>query len=293
MQALGEHGPSAVYTPAQVLPNPASSFGFHGGVLSPTPMSSPSSRITVVNLHGTPPTKDAELPAVSGAEPAEDDRRAADSPMRGPRRRGRPRLGRAVARDLSRDEEILKIAVEVVWRKGFAGTKLSDIAEAAGIVKGSLYHYFDSKEEIYARLVNNVRALFESDTGLESGDSAIERLEQFIRSRVDVIQRHPLEIALLNRDLVRMKGAIGDWAREGPKKNFSIVRKIIIQGQKEGAFRAADPDLVASMILGVLAHLPNWYQDGQQTQSDDLIREVFEYLLGGIVAQPGGRRVVR
>jgi AcrR family transcriptional regulator len=230
----------------------------------------------------------AQLPAHDGPEkrvgPA--DRRAPDSPMRGGltgRRRGRPRLGKAVARDLSRDEEILKIAVEVVWRRGFAGTKLSDIAEAAGIVKGSLYHYFDSKEEIYARLVNNVRSLFEGEDDQLATGTAIERLEHFIRSRVAVILQHPLEIALLNRDLVRMKGAIGDWAREGPKKNFAVIRKIILQGQKEGMFRAADPDLVSSMILGVLAHVPNWYHREHPAQPEELMREVLEYALGGIV----------
>lgn len=201
------------------------------------------------------------------------------------RRRGRPRLGRAVARDLSRDEEILQIAVEVVWRKGFAGTKLSDIAEAAGIVKGSLYHYFDSKEEIYARLVNNVRALFEGETDLDTSGSAVERLELFVRSRVNVILQHPLEIALLNRDLVRMKGAIGDWAREGPRKNFAVIRKIVLQGQKDGSFRAADPDLVSSMILGVLAHVPNWYHRDHPSQPEELLREVLEYVMGGIRAR--------
>ncbi|MGH8516280.1 MAG: TetR/AcrR family transcriptional regulator [Panacagrimonas sp.] len=214
------------------------------------------------------------------------DRRAPDSPMRGGltgRRRGRPRLGKAVARDLSRDEEILKIAVEVVWRRGFAGTKLSDIAEAAGIVKGSLYHYFDSKEEIYARLVNNVRSLFDGEANQLVAGTAVERLDHFIRSRVAVILQHPLEIALLNRDLVRMKGAIGDWAREGPKKNFAVIRKIILQGQKEGVFRPADPDLVSSMILGVLAYVPNWYHREHPAQPEELMREVLEYALGGVV----------
>ncbi|TDU28738.1 TetR family transcriptional regulator [Panacagrimonas perspica] len=190
-----------------------------------------------------------------------------------------------MARDLSRDEEILQIAVEVVWRKGFAGTKLSDIAEAAGIVKGSLYHYFDSKEEIYARLVNNVRALFEGEADLDTSGSAIERLELFVRSRVTIILQHPLEIALLNRDLVRMKGAIGDWAREGPRKNFAVIRKIVLQGQKDGSFRAADPDLVSSMILGVLAHVPNWYHRDHPSQPEELLREVLEYVMGGIRAR--------
>jgi len=243
----------------------------------------PISPRVVSILHGQP-ASDVKGSSVPPALNPADGQSSAEATQDGPsgRRRGRPRLGRAVARDLSRDEEILQIAVEVVWRKGFAGTKLSDIAEAAGIVKGSLYHYFDSKEEIYARLVNNVRSLFEGETDLDTSGSAVERLEQFVRSRVNVILRHPLEIALLNRDLVRMKGAIGDWAREGPRKNFAVIRKIVLQGQKDGSFRAADPDLVSSMILGVLAHVPNWYHRDHPSQPDELMREVLEYVLGGI-----------
>src|SRR3546814_6062540 len=64
------------------------------------------------------------------------------------RRRGRPRQGKAMARNLPRDEEILKIAAEVLYKKGFDSARLDDIAREAGIVKGSLYHYFGSKEEI-------------------------------------------------------------------------------------------------------------------------------------------------
>lgn len=249
----------------------------------------------VVSLHD-PAASEAEERSTSNPTPEATERRLPSSPgailqeTATGRRRGRPRLGRAVARDLSRDEEILKIAVEVVWRKGFSGTKLSDIAEAAGIVKGSLYHYFDSKEEIYARLVNNVRSLFDNEADLSAEGTAVERLEQFIRSRVEVILRHPLEIALLNRDLVRMKGVIGDWAREGPKKNFAVIRKIVLQGQKEGHFRAADPDLVAAMILGVLAHVPNWYHRDHPAQPEELMREVVEYVLGGIVVSRNGSR---
>src|SRR5262245_22773000 len=94
----------------------------------------------------------------------------ADSAPRRPR--GRPRHGDPVARDLARDEEILRIAAEVIWKKGFAGAKLDDIAAAAGIVKGSLYHYFESKEEIYDRLIKNVRGTLDFEAEVKSDKPA-------------------------------------------------------------------------------------------------------------------------
>lgn len=203
-----------------------------------------------------------------------------------PRKRGRPRLGKAVARDLSRDEEILKIAAEVVWRKGFSGTKLSDIAEAAGIVKGSLYHYFDSKEEIYERIVNNVRGMLDFDAEFEGDSPAAERLERFVRRHLEVIFRYPVEVALLVRDLVRMKGPAGDWAREGPKRRQQALRLLILQGQKEGSFRAVDTDAVASAIQGIFSHVPTWYRDSDRRDAGALTDELTEYVLTGLLKEP-------
>ena len=187
-----------------------------------------------------------------------------------------------MARELSRDEEILKIAAEVVWQKGFSGTKLSDIAEAAGIVKGSLYHYFDSKEEIYERLVSNVRGMLDFEPAVDDGAVAAERLERFVRARLEVTLQYPLEVALLARDLVRMKGPTGDWARQGPKKYFQTLRQLILQGQKEGAFRAVDPDVVAAMIQGVFSHLPTWYRASGREDAAILVTEMTEYIMAGL-----------
>lgn len=234
-------------------------------------------RSKVVPLHEGPMENDGTL----ASDPPAAAPETAPAPDR-PRPRGRPRLGQAVARDLSRDEEILKIAVGVVWRKGFAGTKLSDIAEAAGIVKGSLYHYFDSKEEIYERLVRNVRSLFEVEAASEGSGSALEKLEGFLRTQLDIILKHPMEIALLSRDLVRMRGPAGDWAREGPKRQFALLRKLVLQGQKEGSVRASDPDMTASMILGVLSHVPTWYRPGEQADPEGLINEIVDFVRIGI-----------
>ncbi|HKY91117.1 MAG TPA: TetR/AcrR family transcriptional regulator [Nevskiaceae bacterium] len=221
------------------------------------------------------------------AEPAAPDDAAIAEPA--VKKRGRPRLGKAVARDLSRDEEILRIAAEVVWKKGFSGTKLGDIAEAAGIVKGSLYHYFDSKEEIYERLVENVRGMLDFDAEVKGTAPAADRLGHLVRTRLSTTVQYPLEVALLVRELIHMKGPAGEWAREDPKKYFNAIRQIIIQGQKEGTFRAVDPDIIASVIHGIFAHLPNWYRRGGRIEPDALTDEVTEYILAGLL-KPGARK---
>src|SRR5690349_16441319 len=110
------------------------------------------------------------------------------------RRPGRPRQGDAVARHLPRDEEILKIAAEVFYNDGFEGAKLDEIARRAGIVKGSLYHYFDSKEHIYERLVDTILELMKVDERVPRGLSPDEHLATMVRRQVTLIVTHPVEV---------------------------------------------------------------------------------------------------
>ena len=69
------------------------------------------------------------------------------------RGRGRPRLGKPVARHLPRDEEILRIAAVVFHRKGYEATKVEDVAREAGLVRGSIYNYFRTKEDLYRKIL--------------------------------------------------------------------------------------------------------------------------------------------
>jgi AcrR family transcriptional regulator len=198
------------------------------------------------------------------------------------RKRGRPRKGKAVGRDLPRDEELLKIAAEVLYKKGFESARLDDIAREAGIVKGSLYHYFGSKDEIYERLVNNVRGRINFEEEIKGKAPAADRLSHLLRTRLETTVEYPLEVGLLARELVRMNGPAGEWAREDPKRYFVAIRQIIIQGQKERAFRPVDPDIMASVIFGILAHLPTWYRLGGRIRPDALVDEIAEFIMAGL-----------
>ncbi|HLY56601.1 MAG TPA: TetR/AcrR family transcriptional regulator [Stellaceae bacterium] len=205
------------------------------------------------------------------------------------RQRGRPRLGDAVARELPRDEEILRIAANVLYKKGFDEARLDDIAREAGIVKGSLYHYFSSKEEIYERLVSNVRGRINFEEEVKGKAPADDRLTHLLRTRLETTVEYPLEILLLTRALVRIPGPVGDWARADPKRYFVAIRQIIIQGQKEGKFRAVDPDIIASVIIGILAHLPTWYRLGGRIRPDALVDELLDFIMMALKpAKPQG-----
>ena len=72
-------------------------------------------------------------------------------------------------------------------------------------------------------------------------------------------------------------------ARQDPKNYFNAVRQIILQGQKEEAFRAVDPDAIASTIVGILANVPAWYRLGGRIPPDILVDEITDFVMNGLL----------
>ncbi|WP_235490550.1 helix-turn-helix domain-containing protein, partial [Frankia sp. AvcI1] len=55
----------------------------------------------------------------------------------------------------NREAEILQAALEIFARKGYAAASIQDVADAVGVLKGSLYHYIDSKEDLLFQIFDN------------------------------------------------------------------------------------------------------------------------------------------
>src|SRR6476660_6492476 len=101
------------------------------------------------------------------------------------RAEGRSRgCSRAMKAGTQREEEILSAAARIFREKGYHGTSVRDIAESVGLLKGSLYHYIRSKEELLARLFEG--ALEETVRELEEIAAreapASERLRAMVRA---------------------------------------------------------------------------------------------------------------
>jgi AcrR family transcriptional regulator len=202
-------------------------------------------------------------------------------------RRGRPRQGKAVARHLERDEELLVIAAEVFYELGFKGTRLDDIATEAGIAQGSLYHYFDSKEHIYQRLVESIQCSFDAELDIPDSLEPSKRLEAFARARATQVAHNPIELGIFARQMVKMDGPIGNWARQLARTDLATLRTIILQGQKSGVFRPGDPDVLARLVMGSWIYLVEWYRPPAAQTPEAIADEVVEFVMTSLCAPPG------
>jgi AcrR family transcriptional regulator len=161
-----------------------------------------------------------------------------------------------------RREKILSAAVHLFASRGLAGTKISDIAHAAGMSQGLVYHYYASKEEVFVHLIESAfRKLNSACTALLNDPSpphvkiarALEVLIEGFRENRDASRYHLLIATATASD------AIPDEARRIIEKEnaypYEVMEELFRQGVSEGTVHNHDPRELATLfwttILGL------------------------------------------
>lgn len=157
--------------------------------------------------------------------------------------------------------ELLKVATTVFFRKGYDGASLQDVADELGIMKGSLYYYIRSKEDIlfvllsraYGEGLENALALSRRD------GTALERLQGLIIGHVEFIGAHVRETAIFLRDLKCLPEERQQEIIGGDITYIGIFRDLLREGQRDGSIRMTiDTDMTATLILGSLNSVFRW-----------------------------------
>ncbi|HET9732310.1 MAG TPA: TetR/AcrR family transcriptional regulator [Acidimicrobiales bacterium] len=168
-----------------------------------------------------------------------------------------------MAADGARREEILTTAAALFASSGLQ-TSLKEIADACGILPGSLYHHFDSKEAIVIELVQRYRDDLDrvakeavGDVRLPSSRPAAARIMELGRSIADCGVRHRAALLLT---LYEPPAVLGDelvhLARQTPTEIESAMIEIVRQGRAAGEMRpGVDPALLAERLCQSMLHV--------------------------------------
>ena len=153
-----------------------------------------------------------------------------------------------------RRQEILEAALQLFIRKGYAGTKVGDIADAVGMSTGLMFHYFESKEKLYEELVR----LGASGPTAVLGAHFSTPLE-FFETTTEGIFSAIEQSSFVASMFVLMSQAT--FHENGPQSARDMVHafdaitptvEIIKQGQREGSIRAGDPTALAVAYWGAI-----------------------------------------
>ena len=158
-------------------------------------------------------------------------------------------MAEAKAPPIDKRRNILDAAIKVFARQGFHSTRVSDIADEAGVAYGLVYHYFKSKDEVLNELFVErwsllLAAIDEAD---RAGGTHRERLALVAAFIVDSYRHEPELMKVIIVEVTRAANSFGRTHLPEIRRAYDSITKIVADGQDAGAFRRDIDAAFASM----------------------------------------------
>ncbi|ORA62964.1 TetR/AcrR family transcriptional regulator [Mycobacteroides franklinii] len=211
-----------------------------------------------------------------------------------PRKRTPPELSDTKAqRTRSR---ILDAAAHVLSVKGYAGTRLTDVAEYAELQAPAIYYYFPSREDLIEEVmfcgISDLRRFLQDELKeLPRSTSPMDRIMAAVQSHL----RHELELSDYARASIRNSGQIPEHLRARQRKEEAaytrIWRQLMNDAVAEGQIRSdLNAPLAQALVMGALNWAAEWW-DPRRSSIDTIVSNAQIFVRHGLSSpQPKSRR---
>ena len=199
---------------------------------------------------------------------------------------------------IDKRRQILDAAIRVFARQGFHATRVSDIADEAGVAYGLVYHYFKSKDEVLNELFSErwsllLAAIEETDREGASPRAKLEGVAGFI---VDSYRHDPELMKVIIVEVTRAANSFGRTHLPEIRQAYDLVAEIVSDAQEAGEFRDdVDPNFAALVFYGAIEQLLTGWIFGSLPGSDEDMerakRLVIETICDGLEPRPVGDAV--
>ena len=178
----------------------------------------------------------------------------------------------------TREDEILAAAANLFQQKGYHATSVRDIAESVGLLKGSLYHYIRSKEDLLARLFDGaLEGTVRELTAIATREqSAPARLHAMVAAYVRSVTANLDTVGLYLREWRSLPAPELARLRARRRAMRALFEDVIKEGMRRREFATADEKISALAILGMCNWLFEWYRPRGRLRPEALAEELAE-----------------
>jgi AcrR family transcriptional regulator len=187
---------------------------------------------------------------------------------------------------------ILNQAMRIFLEKGYHGTSIDDITQAAGLTKGALYWHFKSKEDLLKKLIRKYEKSFLDNlihTVTEVKGRASDKFDKYVRfnSAFAYYNRELcVSFTTLAAELLGAHHGIEPEIRRVYRKYQNFLSKLILQGKKEKIFRR-EIDAVLAALIVIAFHdgiLLQWSMNREKIDGEAYVNTFKKIMLNGMMA---------
>lgn len=188
-----------------------------------------------------------------------------------------------------RRDELIEVAARIFHEKGYDATSIQDVAEALGILKGSIYYYIDSKEDLLFEVVQEVHetALANMERLRKLDVDPLVKLRMFVEEHVRHIIDNLVKAAVFFHDYGSLSPERREYIVQERDQYDRFLRKLIRDGQaKKAICPDVDPKLASFAVLGMMNWTYQWYHRGEQLSSSEVATGMADMVLAGLTCDP-------
>ncbi|WP_156910237.1 TetR/AcrR family transcriptional regulator [Nocardia mangyaensis] len=192
----------------------------------------------------------------------------------------------------TRRAELLDLAADLFAERGLRATTVRDIADSAGILSGSLYHHFDSKEAMVDEILRGfLDDLFGRYREIATaGLSSRETLEALVIASYEAFDRHHAAVAIYQAEAKNLR----DVDRFGYIRDFNtefrdLWHRVLTAGVADGSFRPElDVELAFRFLRDTVWVAVRWYTPGGPITVKNLAQQYLTIVLDGLTVPESG-----
>ena len=149
-------------------------------------------------------------------------------------------------------QRIVKAAATIFSEVGFAGARIDEIAECAGVNKATIYYHIGDKQALYAQVIHTLfedaADRFERNVG--KAHSPVEKLKCYIQTVADAMERHPELAAIMLWEQAAGGRNFPEMVVQSLARILAVISGILLEGIDKGVFIETEPLIVHMMIIG-------------------------------------------
>ena len=189
----------------------------------------------------------------------------------------------------TRRDELLALAATMFAERGMRATTVRDIADSAGILSGSLYHHFSSKEEMVDEVLRGfLDWLFHRYQEIVATEpNPVQRLKVLFMASFEAIETQHAAVVIYQDEAKHLSSQPRfAYVDERNREQRQMWVEVLTQGIEEGYFRPdVDVDLVYRFIRDTTWVSVRWYQPGGPLTAEQVGKQYLAIVLGGITTE--------
>ncbi len=190
-------------------------------------------------------------------------------------------------KDNEKYHKIIDAATKVFARNGFYQSKISQIAKEAGVADGTIYIYFENKDDILISLFEEqMKAVLDNMARqISTVEHPAEKLKKFASTHLGLIEKNKDMAEIIQVELRQSGKFMKEYKNERFQEYLDIIEDIIREGQKQGLFRKdVIPGVAKRAFFGALDEVSRFWVLSNRKQYDigTVAIQISDFFLGGI-----------